>query len=143
MPVILAALFGFLGRGVSGLFSFKGDQAQTVQSALKVLSDVNATDGQVTVAASDAISSIMNNGSFLEKNWRPVFMIVCMVIIVCSFFGWVPPHLNDPVSPIMERVWTVLEIGLGGYMPLRTLEKIMNQLNIASIVKTLISKKVV
>lgn len=143
MPVIFSALFGFLGSAVSGLFSFKGDQAQTVQSALELLKSVNDVDGQSTTAAAQALGAILTQGSFLEKNWRPVFMVVCMIIIVCAFFGFVPPHLNDQLSPMMEKIWTMLEIGIGGYLPLRTFEKVMTQINISSILKTLINKKIV
>jgi len=42
MPIFLTTLFGFLGSTVSGLFSFKGEQARTVQDALKLLGDINA-----------------------------------------------------------------------------------------------------
>lgn len=140
MPVI-AALFGAVGSFVTGFFNFKGDQATTVQDTLKFLGDVNTNDAQAQVAAADALSQILTNGSFLEKNWRPVFMLICMMIIVCSFFGLVPTHLNDPISPTMDKIWTMIQIGLVGYIPARTLEKIVTQINIGSILKTLVGKK--
>lgn len=143
MPVILASLFSAVGSFFTGLFSWKGEQAKTVQSALQVLSDVNQTDAKTTVAAAQALSSILTQGSFLEKNWRPVLMVVLMCIVIASFFGYMPTHLNDPVSPTMEKIWTLLEIGLGGYLPLRTFEKVVASVNIGSILKTLINKKLV
>lgn len=142
MPTVLIALISGIGTALNGLFGFKGDQAKTVQEALKVLESVNSTDGQAMTAAADALSAILTNGSWLERNWRPMFMVVLMVLVLCSFFGWVPPHLNDTMSPTMQQIWDLLKIGLGGYLPCRTIEKIVQQVNIGSILKTLIGKRV-
>lgn len=139
---MIPALFTLVGSFFTGLFNFKGQQAQTVQEAIKLLGDVNTTDAQAQVAAASAISNILTQGSFLEKNWRPVFMCVCMVIIVSFWFGYVPPHFNDPISPMMDRIFTLMTIGLGGYIPCRTFEKIVQQINIGSILKTLINKRI-
>lgn len=140
---IITSIGSTVGGFFKGLFSFKAEQAETVQSALKILKSVNDVDGQQTTAAAQALSSILTNGSWLEKQWRPVMMILCMVLIGCAFFGYVPPGIDAPLSPTMERVWTMLQIGLGGYLPLRTLEKIVTQFNVSGILKALINKKVV
>lgn len=142
MP-FLAALFGFLGSTVSGLFGFKGDQAKTVQNALDVLKSVNDVDGQAITASASAISSILTQGSWLEKQWRPVLMCLLIVLIASWFFGYIPPHFNDPVSPMMREVLDLLKVGVIGYVPCRTLEKIVTQLNIGSVLKQLIQKKIV
>ncbi len=142
MPGIILALISGVSSFFGGLFNFKGQQAETVQSALGVLKSINDVDGQSATAAAQALSAILTQGSFLEKNWRPVLMVVLMGILIASFFGYIPSHLNDPVSPTMDKVWTLLQIGLGGYLPLRTIEKVMQQVNISSILKELIRKKV-
>ncbi len=128
-------LLSTVGGFFSGLFNYKNEQAKTVQSALEVLSSINDVDGKQVTAAAQSLSAILTQGSWLEKNWRPIFMLICIGIIM-------PSHINDPVSPTMEKIWTMLQIGLGGYLPLRTLDKIIQQLNIGSILKTLINKKV-
>lgn len=138
----LVPLFGFLGNAVFGLFGFKGDQAKTVQNALEVLKSVNDTDAQTITAAAQSLSVILTQGSWLERNWRPGLMILLIVIVGCWYFGYLPPNFNDPVSPMMDRVLTMLTIGVGGYIPCRTLEKVMTQINIGSILKQLITKKV-
>lgn len=143
MPALISAIFGTITSLFSGLFSFKGDQAKTVQSALDVFKSVNDSDSQSVTAAASALQSILTQGSFLERNWRPLLMCILMGILVASFFGFVPTHLNDTVSPTMEKIWTLLQIGLGGYLPLRTLEKVVQTLNIGSILKALVNKKIV
>jgi len=142
MPIIISSLFSFLGSAVTGLFGYKGEQAKTVQNALEVLKSVDANDAQATTAAAQALTAILTQGSFLEKNWRPILMLELMIIVSAFFFGYVPPHLNDPMSPMMLEIWGLLKIGLMGYLPARTLEKIVQQINIGSILKTLINKKI-
>ena len=139
---LISGLLGLGSSFVKGMFNLKQDQAHIVEESLKVLRNVNATDAQATTATAAALSSILTQGSFLERNWRPVFMVILMGILICSFFGWVPPYLNQEMSPMMDKIWTMLQIGLGGYLPLRTFEKVVAQLNIGSILKTLIQKKV-
>ena len=143
MPLFLSAIFGFFGSAVSGLFGFKGEQAKTVQSALEVLKSVDASDAQAITASSQAIAAILTQGSFLEKNWRPLFMLILMMVVVSAWFGYYPHNFNDPLTPMMMQVWDLLKIGLIGYVPARTIEKVVQQLNMGSIIKELIKKKVV
>ena len=144
VPVVTAisAVFGFLGTAVGGLFGFKGDQARTVQKALETLKGLNDAEAQSVVAQAEAIAAILSNGSFLERNWRAVFMCILIAILVASFFGYIPPHFNDPLSPMMERIFNLLEIGLGGYIVRYGVRDIVREFNIAGILKQIIGKKV-
>lgn len=139
----IMGLFTTISGFFSGLFGYKQEQAKTVQGALEVLKSVNDTDGQSMTAAAQVLSAILTQGSWLEKTWRPVFMVVLMGIVISFWFGYVPPSFNDPMTPMMQQVWDLLKIGLGGYLPLRTIDKLVQQLNIGSILKELIRKKMV
>jgi hypothetical protein len=138
MPVVFSALFSTIGSFFTGMFQYKGAQAETVQKALETLRSIDATDAQATTAAAQALTQ----GSWLERNWRPWFMLLCMAIVIAFFFGYTPQHINDPMSPMMREIWDLLKIGLMGYLPLRSVDKLVQQLNIGSILKTLINKKV-
>lgn len=140
MPFI-AALLGFAGNFFSGLFGMKGEQAKTVQNALEVLKSVNDTDASAIASSANAIQAILTQGSWLERQWRPTLMILLIIIIGSWFFGYIPPHFNDPVSPMMREVLDLLKVGVIGYVPCRTLEKIVTQLNIGAILKAFIAKK--
>jgi uncharacterized membrane-anchored protein len=139
---IIAAIISTVGTFIGGVFQFKGDQAKTVQSALTTLQGLNDNEAQSVVAQAQAISAILNQGSFLERNWRAVFMCILMAILVSAFFGFVPPHFNDKLSPMLERIFSLLEIGLGGYIVRYGLRDMIREFNIASILKEIISKKV-
>jgi len=58
--------------------------------------------------------------SWLQRSWRPITMLTFLVLIICNSFGWFQVELPD-------RIWTLLELGLGGYVVGRSLEKIAPQ----------------
>ncbi len=142
MPII-SSILSLAGSLFTGLFGFKREQAATVQETLKTLQQLDANDTAAITSASQSISSILTQGSFLERNWRPLLMVVFMSIIIASFFGYTPPHVNDDMGPMMQNIWELLKIGLMGYIPARTIEKIVQQINVGSIIRSLINKKVV
>lgn len=69
----------------------------------------------------DAQSSIVvaeaQGGSWIQKSWRPITMLTFLILVVCDSFGWL-------ASPLADEAWTLLQIGLGGYVAGRSLEKI-------------------
>jgi hypothetical protein len=143
MGTVVAALISAAGSIFSGFFGWKGDQAKTVQTALELLKEVNSSDGQAVTAAATALQAILTQGIWIEKVWRPLLMFILMGIIFSYWFlGYIPPYFNAPMTPMMQEIFGLLKIGLGGYIPCRTIEKIAQQINIGSILKTLIEKKI-
>lgn len=142
MPFIGLLISG-IGSFFTGLFGFKGEQAKTIQSALESVNKLNDADAASVTASANAISQILTQGSWLERTWRPVLMVLLMAIIGSWFFGYTPPNFDKPLSPMMNEVLDLLKVGVMGYIPCRTIEKIMTQMNIGSILKTFISKKLV
>lgn len=141
MPLILSALFGFLGSGIKGFLGWKEAQADTVKSALAVVSSIDDNDAQSVTATANALQVILTQGSFLERNWRAWLMVGLMTILFASFFGYVPPHFNDALTPMMSQVFELLKLGLGGYIVRRGIVDVVRLFNIGSILKTLINKK--
>ena len=56
--------------------------------------------------------------SWLQRNWRPITMITFLILVVCDSFGLLTFRLAD-------EAWTLLQIGLGGYVVGRSAEKII------------------
>ncbi len=138
----LGALFGLIGTGVKGLFGFKEAQANVVSQALRTIGDVEASEGQREQALAQVLASEASSGYWLAACWRPITMLVFVGILVSFWFGFTPPNLNAPMSPMILRLFDLIEIGLGGYIGGRTLEKIVNQIGMASTLKAYINKKV-
>lgn len=141
MPFI-GPLMMVVGGFFKGLFSFKGEQAKTVTSALEVLKGLNDAEAQAVVAQSQAIASILTQGSFLERNWRAIAMTGIMVLIGAYFFGYSPPDIDEPFSEMMQKLFDLFQIGLTGYITRYGIRDIIREFKISSIIQALVNKKV-
>jgi len=139
----IASIAGFLGNVVSGFFGFKQAQAQTAQDLIRTLGDVNASDASKERAIATIIAAESTNGYWLAAVWRPLTMVVFVGIVIAYAFGWTTPNLMAPMpsDTFMAQLFDLVKIGLCGYIPARTIEKIVSQINVGKIVQTLIDKK--
>ena len=69
------------------------------------------------------------SGSWLTRNWRPITMLTFVVIIANNYILY--PYLSlfwdkAPALPIPADMWSLLKIGLGGYVVGRSVEKAVN-----------------
>jgi len=140
---LIGGVVSGIGSVVSTIMGFKRDQADIIQSALGTLGDVSASDASREQAVAQIISSEMMSGSWMAINWRPILMFVCMGIVISYWWGYVPPHFNGPMSPMMEELFGLIKIGMGGYIASRGLEKIINSLSLSSVLRKFIEKKLV
>lgn len=84
-------------------------------------------------AASGIIMSEASGESSAQRNWRPHLMYLIMGLIV--FNGCIVPlteaiwDVNLPIleawNAVPDQMWSLLKIGLGGYVGGRTLEKVV------------------
>ena len=140
----LASLFGLLGSGLKGLFGLKKAQGDVIRDGIKVVAGVNMTDSEVSSAAGSIISAENRSGSWLAATWRPLMMVTFLGIIISYWFGYVPPKLLDPtMPPMIAEIFSLIKIGMGGYIGGRTLEKIVSSINLGPIIKKYIEKKFV
>jgi hypothetical protein len=64
--------------------------------------------------------------SWLQRNWRPVLMCICMFIVFNNYV--LVPYFNLPVTTLDDHIWTLMDLGVGGYVAGRSLEKISENL---------------
>lgn len=55
--------------------------------------------------------------SWLQRNWRPITMLTFLILVVLDSFGLLAFRLAT-------EAWTLLQIGLGGYVVGRSVEKV-------------------
>ncbi|HRJ29832.1 MAG: hypothetical protein KF725_03920 [Cyclobacteriaceae bacterium] len=60
--------------------------------------------------------------SWLQRNWRPVLMCICMFIVFNNYV--LVPYFNLPITTLDDHIWTLMDLGVGGYVAGRSLEKI-------------------
>ncbi len=72
------------------------------------------------------IESETKGESWLQRNWRPVLMCICMFIVFNNYV--LVPYFKLPVTTLDEHIWTLMDLGVGGYVAGRSLEKISENL---------------
>lgn len=140
MPFLLG-LLSLFSSGIKGLFGVKQAQVDVIKSSVDVLNSGIANDAQKTTAVAQILTAEASSGYWLAACWRPMFMCIFMVMIISFWFGHSPPQLNASMPPMIGRLFDLIELGLGGYIPCRTLEKIVSQINLSSVIKQLIGNK--
>ncbi len=73
-------------------------------------------DNQAAIIKAEATGQ-----SWMQRNWRPITMLTFLVLVVLDSFGVLAFRLS-------EDAWTLLQIGLGGYVAGRSAEKITSQM---------------
>ena len=63
------------------------------------------------------ISAEAQGQSWIQRSWRPITMLTFLALVVLDSFGLLAFRLAD-------QAWTLLQIGLGGYVVGRSLEKV-------------------
>ena len=74
-------------------------------------------ENQLLDAQSSIVVAEAQGGSWLQRSWRPITMLVFLCLVVADSFGWLS-------NPLATEAWTLLQIGLGGYVVGRSVEKI-------------------
>ncbi len=69
-------------------------------------------------AKASIITAEANGQSWMQRNWRPITMLTFLALVVSDSFGLLAFRLA-------EQAWTLLQIGLGGYVVGRSAEKIV------------------
>lgn len=60
-------------------------------------------------------------GSFLQRNWRPLVMLAFAGILIAKWFGLTDSGISEPLE---LELMTLLELGIGGYVAGRSIEKV-------------------
>jgi hypothetical protein len=79
-------------------------------------------------AAADVIIAEATGESWLQRNWRPLLMTVCIAIVANNYILF--PYANLFFSTglaleLPEPLWNLMSIGVGGYIVGRSGEKMV------------------
>lgn len=85
--------------------------------AMKVLD----YEAQIMQMQSSVVLAEAQGQSWLQRNWRPITMLTFLLLVLLDSFGQLPFRLA-------AEAWTLLQIGLGGYVVGRSGEQIMKSM---------------
>lgn len=63
-------------------------------------------------------------GSWLQRNWRPMLMVTFAGLVVCHWFGWTAPDIPESVQ---NSLLNIVLVGVGGYVASRGAEKCVDK----------------
>ena len=73
-------------------------------------------------ARAEIVKTEAASQSWLASSWRPITMLVFTGLIVARWFGWSAPNLSEAEY---IKLWDIVELGLGGYVISRSVEKVV------------------
>ena len=73
--------------------------------------------GQAEIVKAEAQSE-----HWIVAAWRPVLMLTFGGLIVARWLGWAAPNITEAE---VLKLWSIVELGLGGYVIGRSVEKIV------------------
>jgi hypothetical protein len=124
----VSAAFDVGGKIIDRLWP---DPAQRDQAKLKLM-ELQQSGALAQLAAQTELSKgaaeIVKTeaaGGFLASSWRPITMLIFVCLIVARWFGFAAPNLQEAEY---LKLWDIVELGLGGYVIGRSVEKVVPSL---------------
>lgn len=119
---VIGGLIKPIGDIVDNLHTSGEEKAEAVLALQKVQNEVTAKildyESKLLEAQSSIIVAEASGQSWIQRNWRPITMLTFLVLVVCDSFGLLAFRLA-------AEAWTLLQLGLGGYVVGRSAEKIV------------------
>jgi hypothetical protein len=96
----------------------------------KLSADVLAYEKAITADARDIIVAEAQSASTLARNWRPILMLVITGILAHKYilYPYLSKWLDVPILDLPDALFTLLTVGVGGYVVGRSGEKIVSTL---------------
>ena len=98
------------------------DPAQRDAAKLALLEMTQKGELAEFTARADIVKTEAASEHWLAANWRPLLMLTFGALIVARWFGWAAPNLSEAEY---IKLWSIVELGLGGYVIGRSAEKIV------------------
>lgn len=98
------------------------DPEKRDQARLALMELAQKGELQELVARAEIVKTEAASEHWLAANWRPILMLTFGALIVARWFGWAAPNLSEAEY---LKLWSIVELGLGGYVIGRSAEKIV------------------
>lgn len=116
---LIPILGPLLSQIVGNLFP---DPTEKAKAEAEVMRQLLASQAEIDKATSEIIKTEAASSHWLAANWRPLTMLTFVALIVARWFGWAAPNLTEPEY---LKLWSIVEIGIGGYVIGRSFEKVV------------------
>ena len=121
IAALLPALVPILGDALRRIFP---DAEARQKAEAEINAALIARAGELERAASDIVVTEAQSEHWLTACWRPIVMLTFTALIVARWLGYSAPGITEAEA---QRLWSIVEIGLGGYVIGRSVEKVAPQ----------------
>lgn len=99
------------------------EEKKELNNALTVIENTFAErvleyESKIMELKSNIIVSEAKGESWIQRTWRPITMLTFLCLICGHYLGLL-------AFPIADQMWTLLQIGIGGYIASRGVEKVI------------------
>lgn len=104
---VIGPVFGVIDQAVTDT-----DERERLKAQIQMA--VNERAGDIEQYARDIVVA-ETKGNWLQRSWRPLVMLWFAFILGIYWFGYAPDYVIDNPQ-LTERVFGLLQIGLGGFI---------------------------
>jgi hypothetical protein len=114
-----------VGNAVSGVLDkVITNDDERLEAKQKIMNEVQEFGSSLIEAQKEIMVTEMK-GNWLQRSWRPIIMLAFGFIVIYEYF--ISRAFGLPQADLPANFWSLLEIGLGGYVIGRSAEKIVTQ----------------
>ena len=124
----MLGLLGAVAPMVKTLFNTIDKTIENKAEAEKIKQSIQQQllSGQLKELEAQAqIITAESQGGWLQRNWRPLLMLVFAGLVVAHWFGFTAPNIPESVQ---NSLLNIVLVGVGGYVVGRSGEKIADKL---------------
>ncbi len=104
------------------------DPAAQAEAKLKLMELAQKGEFTEMTTKADIIKAEASSESWLAQSWRPIMMLTFGALIVARWMGYAAPGISQEE---ILKLWNIVELGLGGYVIGRSVEKIVPSITTA------------
>ncbi len=114
---LIGPIAGALFKTVDKVIDNKGAAEKIKQDIQQriIAGELKELEGAAKIIQTEA------QGGWLQRNWRPIMMLVFAGLMVAHWFGYTAPNIPESVQ---NSLLNIIMIGIGGYTVGRSGEKI-------------------
>ncbi len=122
---LIAGVFKPAADLVDALHTSEDERLQAKARLLEVqaasMDKVLEVEGEALKARASIVEAEASSTHWLTATWRPITMLTFLALVVGDSLNWLPNRLS-------AEVWPLLQLGLGGYVVGRSVEKVADRI---------------
>jgi len=113
-----------VGNVIDKLFTSEEERINAKNEMLKVLKEqqLELQRLQTDVILAEA------KGNWMQRSWRPILMLAFGFIVI--YVKFIAPLFSLPIPPLENEFWDLLQLGIGGYVVGRSVEKVAGNITV-------------